>query len=607
MTSHHHHSAPEPWRSLPEGFAERLELEAELSIPVRAAALEYAARALGAAPAAIVDLGSGTGADAVALAEYFPTAAVHAVDVSAELLARVAAKASAVGVTDRIHTHRVDLNDDWTAETPRGIDLAWASLSLHHLNDPAEALRRVFASLHPGGVFVLTEMMGDESFESGVAGGDDSSAADQRHHGQAVHGRHREHDWAQLLADAGFVSLQRHVHDMVARGDTATGIRYLEMLQHAGLPDDPTEEVATNEGGPDELTSGASDAAFRSGRVVWTAVRPSRESLETRDTDVAVIGGGPAGLAAAIALARSRRNVVLVDAGEPRNAPAEGAHNVLGNEGIAPLELIARGRAEAESYGVQIVSGRVSRVSGQIDDFTVEVGEGAQRIRARRVILATGLVDDLPDVPGVAAGWGSTVLHCPFCHGWEVRDQRIAILARQDVPLHQAMLFRQLSDRVTLFLHEASVPTAEQWEQLAALKVDVVTSRVRRLRMEHTRVRAVEMEDGSLFDADAVVVSPRFNVRTELYEMLGGIAGEGMFGAEIPVDPRGQTAVSGVWVAGNAGQPMAMVVASSASGMMTGAAVHGDLALSELNAAVSQRALESADQRAAESADSRGI
>lgn len=321
---------------------------------------------------------------------------------------------------------------------------------------------------------------------------------------------------------------------------------------------------------------------------------PQPEILEA---DVAIIGGGTAGLAAAIALARSRRAVVVIDAGRPRNEPAAGAHNVLGHEGISPLELLARGRAEAEGYGVRFIAGQATSASGTIDDFTVEVnGEargthgarGAQRVHARRLILATGLADDLPEIPGVAEGWGRTVLHCPFCHGWEVRDQRIAILTRDEVAIHHAMLFRELSEQVTVFLHEAPDPTDEQWDQLRALGVSVVRPRVERLDMEGAQVRAVEVEGGRRFEVDAVVVAPRFNARTELYKALGGAGVDDPFGVRIPADPRGMTAVPGVWAAGNASDPMGTLAASTAAGVGAGAAVHGDLAFADLARAVTR-------------------
>ena len=348
-----------------------------------------------------------------------------------------------------------------------------------------------------------------------------------------------------------------------------------------------------------------------------TATSSTADPSTTLTADVVVVGGGAAGLAAAIALGRSRRSVVLVDAGEPRNAPAEGAHNVLGQEGISPLELLARGRAEAEAYGVRLVNGRVTDASGVVDSFTLEIdgapGGGAglsadalevdasgtdrgqavasttQQVTARRVILATGLVDQLPDVPGVAQAWGHTVLHCPYCHGWEVRDQRIGVLATSENALHQVMLFRQLSDDVTLFLHDAPEPTEEQWEQLAALEVRVVTPRVERLVVDGTQVRAVEVEGGRSFPVDAVAVGPRFVARTELYEALGGEKTLSPFGEQIVADPRGATAVPGVWVAGNSGDLMAMVAAAAASGVMAGAAVNGDLAAADLARVVAER------------------
>jgi thioredoxin reductase len=305
---------------------------------------------------------------------------------------------------------------------------------------------------------------------------------------------------------------------------------------------------------------------------------------------VVVVGGGAAGLAAAIALARSRRTVIVVDAGQPRNARAAGAHNVLGHEGIPPLELLARGRPEAEAYGVRILNGLVTGASGVADAFTLEIDGGATRLSARRVILASGLVDDLPDIPGVGEAWGHSVLHCPFCHGWEVRDQRIAVIGRNENAMHQVLLFSQLSDDVTLFLHDAPEPSDEQWEQLAALGVRVVTPRVQRLVVDGTQVRAVEVDGGRSFEMDAVVVAPRFMARTELYEALDGESTLTPFGEHIDGDPRGVTAVPGVFVAGNTGQPMAMVAAAAASGVMAGAAAHGDLAAADLARAVAQRA-----------------
>ena len=311
----------------------------------------------------------------------------------------------------------------------------------------------------------------------------------------------------------------------------------------------------------------------------------SSPSLPTTH-DVAVIGGGAAGLSAAIALARSLRSVVLVDAGEPRNAPAASAHNVLGREGVAPLELLAAGRQEAEAYGVEVRDDSVLRVSGSNGGFELALGSGAA-LRARRLVLATGLVDELPDVPGVRELWGHSVLHCPYCHGWEVRGQRIGVLATSPMSAHQALLFRQLSPHVTVFLHTVDELEEAAAEQLAALGVDVVTGVVDRLRVESGELAAVVLAGGREVGVDAVVVAPRFAARGELYAQLGGqLSDHPMGGTFIATDPMGRTAVPGVWSAGNARDLQAMVSAASADGVRAGAAVNADLVFEDAGAAV---------------------
>ncbi len=597
MTSHHH-PHDEPWHDLPEGFADYLELEAVLSAPVRTAALDRAAHALDRAPSQIVDLGSGTGADAIALARRFSHARVHALDVSAQLLERVTTAATAAGISDRIEGHRADLSGDWTAEIPSGVDLVWAALTLHHIEDLDAVLEKVYAALRPGGVFVLTELASEPRFQPADLG--TGSARLQGRVTQVLaHNQHADHDWTALLEQAGFGIVDRHEHEVVARADSTEGAHYLGTAlrtQREQFTQGMTDaDIAELNAVIDAIEAGVSTITVHSPRTVWIATRPLTDAptnpAEIIEADVAVLGGGPAGLAAAIALGRSRRKVVVIDAGQPRNAPAEGAHNVLGHEGISPHELLVRGRAEAESYGVRIVRGQATEISGANDDFTVEVSGDAARVHARRIILATGLVDDLPDVPGVQTGWGHSVLHCAFCHGWEIRDQRIAILTRDEVAVHHAMLFSHLSDQVTVFLHDAPDPTDDQWEQLRALNVTVVRPRVQRLILEGPQVRGIEIDGGTVLEADAVIVTPRYNARTELYESLGGVAETTPFGRQVPTDPRGMTEVPGIFATGNASQPMSMVVASAAAGVTTGTAVHGDLAFSGLQRAVDRAKL----------------
>ncbi|MFW0790543.1 NAD(P)/FAD-dependent oxidoreductase [Gordonia sp. CPCC 205333] len=298
-------------------------------------------------------------------------------------------------------------------------------------------------------------------------------------------------------------------------------------------------------------------------------------NLSKDHVDVVVIGGGSAGLGAAIALGRSLRSVVVVDAGRPRNAPSDHAHNVLGREGISPVELVAAGRAEAIAYGVRFVDDAVSEATRAADGFSIATASGRE-IVARRLILATGLVDVLPEVDGVAQCWGKTVLHCPYCHGYEVRGQCIGILATGPMATHQALLFNQLSDDVTVFAHTAT-PDVESLKQLAALGIPVVEGEVSRLDREGTEVRAVVLADGAEYPLDAVVVGPKFEARAQVYEWLGGEVTEHPMGYFVETGLMGKTPIDGVWAAGNIADLSAMVSVSSGAGVMAGAAVNADL------------------------------
>ena len=241
-----------------------------------------------------------------------------------------------------------------------------------------------------------------------------------------------------------------------------------------------------------------------------------------RHCDVAVIGGSAAGLAAALQLARQRRSVIVVDAGEPRNAPAAHMHSYLGHEGLPPSEFAAIGRDEVRSYGGEVIAGRAVDVTRTDDGrFRVEL-VGGHRLIARRVLAATGLVDELPDIDGLAEHWGGDVIHCPFCHGFEVRDRRIVQIVTHPMGLHPAALFRQLSTRFTLVLHDGVDADNPEVAALRAAGVDVVDGRVRRIVTDDDgHVAAVELADGERIAADAVVIGTRFRVRAEPFASLG--------------------------------------------------------------------------------------
>ena len=312
--------------------------------------------------------------------------------------------------------------------------------------------------------------------------------------------------------------------------------------------------------------------------------------------DVVVIGGGAAGLSGAVTLARSRRSVLVVDAGQPRNAPADGVHNYLGREGTPPGDLLATGRAELAGYGGEVVPGVVT-AAGREDDgaFRVTLDDGLEVV-ARRLLVATGLVDELPDLPGAAERWGRDVLHCPYCHGWEVRDQAIGILATGPTAVHQALLFRQLSDDVTFFRHTGPELPAEEAAQLAALGVGMVDGEVAALEVAGDRLTGVRLVSGEVVPRSAVVVAPRFTANDGVLAELGLKAADqemrgAVVGSAVPADPTGATEVPGVWVAGNVSDMSAQVVVSAAAGLRAGAMINADLVAEDARRAVAEARL----------------
>ncbi|MFF2549382.1 NAD(P)/FAD-dependent oxidoreductase [Nocardia sp. NPDC058058] len=321
--------------------------------------------------------------------------------------------------------------------------------------------------------------------------------------------------------------------------------------------------------------------------------------------DTVVIGGGAAGLNGALMLARARRSVLVIDAGEPRNAPADGVHGLLAREGMSPAELVERGRAEVRGYGGQIIAGTVVAATRDSDSaaadgssaaavvetgvpgFTVELADG-RTVRARRLLVTTGLVDELPDIAGLREQWGHNVIHCPYCHGWEVRDRAIGIMGSGPMSVHQALLFRQWSPDITYFAHHVP-PTAEQAEQLAARGIPVVTGDVAALEITDGNIVGVRLADGTVVPRTAVAVATRMVARASFLAPLGlkAVDHPSGMGEHIPAtDPTGRTEIPGVWVAGNVTDMSAQVGASAAAGAMAGAMINADLVTEETATAV---------------------
>ena len=318
----------------------------------------------------------------------------------------------------------------------------------------------------------------------------------------------------------------------------------------------------------------------------------------TDDYDVVVVGGGAAGLNGALMLARARRSVLVVDGGAPRNAPAGGVHGLLARDGTAPAVLLETGREEVRRYGGQVVNGEVATVTGESGGFTVGLAAG-RSVGARRLLVTTGLVDELPDLPGLRERWGRDVLHCPYCHGWEVRDRAIGVVATGPMSVHQAMLFRQWSVDVTYFVHTMPPPPGEEAEQLAARGVEVVHGEVASVVVDDDRLTGLTLRDGAVVARDAVVVAPRMTARAGFLAELGlqPVEHPGGLGTSLPADPTGRTDVAGVWVAGNVTDLSAQVGAAAAAGATAAAQINADLVAEETQQAVAARRARPAPHR----------
>jgi thioredoxin reductase len=250
-----------------------------------------------------------------------------------------------------------------------------------------------------------------------------------------------------------------------------------------------------------------------------TTIAYETDNLPDETVDAVVIGGGAAGLSGALMLARSRRSVVVIDGGSPRNAPAAGVHGLLGHDGVPPAELLQAGRDEVRRYGGLVVAGDVisaaaTAASAEGDlRFTVSLGDGSA-VRARRLLVATGLRDVLPEIPGLARHWGHRVVHCPYCHGWEVRDEPIGVLAVGPASVHQALLFRQLTDDLVYF-SDGTELDEETRARFAARGIQVIDTSVDAVESAADgNIAGVRLSDGRLVARRVLAVATSMQART---------------------------------------------------------------------------------------------
>lgn len=306
--------------------------------------------------------------------------------------------------------------------------------------------------------------------------------------------------------------------------------------------------------------------------------------------DVVIVGGGAAGLSAATTLGRALRSVLVIDSGTPRNAPAAGVHGYLSRDGMNPRELLAIGRSEVLSYGGTVIDGDAVSARRTPEGFEVVLGD-SRRFSGRRLLVTTGLTDGLPRIDGLREQWGQGVVHCPYCHGWEIRGQRIGVLGTGPLSVHQALLFRQWSPDITLFLNDTVEPTDEEWDKLAARSITVVRGAVASVNAVDGVLTGLTLRQGTSFAVQALAAGTQMEAESALLESLGLTSqvhpsGAGHF---IETDATGATAVPGVYAAGNVSNLMAQVITAAAEGVMAGARINADLIEEETRWAVEGR------------------
>jgi len=302
--------------------------------------------------------------------------------------------------------------------------------------------------------------------------------------------------------------------------------------------------------------------------------------------DVIVVGGSWAGLSAAMQLVRARRRVLVVDAGSPRNRFARSSHGFLGQDGRTPAAILDTARAQVLAYPTaELRRDEATRAAGGDGAFEVVLASGAAA-RARRLVLATGIVDELPDLPGLRERWGTSVLHCPYCHGYEVADGRLGVLAVGESSVHQALLLPDWSADVTLFTNGAFEPTAAQREALATRGVRIEPRLLAGLVGDAPTLTGLRLrgagggpDGGEVVALDALFTASRTRMASPLAEQLGCAFDDGPFGPVIRTDARKETTVPGVYAAGDAARAPHNATWASADGVTAGISAHQSLAL----------------------------
>ena len=302
------------------------------------------------------------------------------------------------------------------------------------------------------------------------------------------------------------------------------------------------------------------------------------DGAPARAYDAIVVGGSFAGLSAAMQLARARRRVLVVDAGRPRNRFAAAVHGFLGQDGRPPFDVLADAAAQLRAYPTVELRRDEALAAREWDGgFAVALAGGVE-VRTRRLVLATGLIDELPPIAGMPERWGATVLHCPYCHGYEVAGRPLGVVANHPMSAHQAALIPDWGP-TTYFTQGAFEPDEAQAARLAERGVRIERTPVVELLGAAPTLDAVRLADGRVVALAAVFTAPRTRMASALAERLGCALDEGPTGAYLRVDEWKQTTVAGVYAAGDAASPMHNATLASAAGVLAGVGAHQSLAV----------------------------
>jgi len=292
--------------------------------------------------------------------------------------------------------------------------------------------------------------------------------------------------------------------------------------------------------------------------------------------DAIVIGGSFAGLSAATYLARARRSVAIIDTGAPRNRFAAHAHGFLAQDGSNPGAVLATARSQVAAYPTTtFVNARATRASGQTDGFSVELETG-ETLSGRRLVLAFGISDELPDVPGIAERWGNSVIHCPYCHGYEFSNQRLGVLYSSEKSLHQAMLIAEWGP-TTLYLNGAPLPDGATHAELDRRNVAIEPTGIAALHGEGSSLSAIELADGRRPAIDALYVAPQNHLNSDIAKQLGCVMDTNPAGTTIRTSSMQETSVPGVFAAGDITRGAHSVTWASSDGVTAGVSAHRSL------------------------------